>query len=86
MKLREQLTGKRYSDMLHRWRKCRKPAFVFDEVLQSWQHKWNDASFQLIREHQSRNRHSETCGPGFGMSRHGCRSISLVEHARRIVK
>ena len=71
--------------MLHRWRKGGKPAFVSDEVWQSWQHRWNDASFQSIRERQSRNRHSETGGPGSGMSRHGCGSISLAEHARRIV-
>ena len=72
--------------MLHRWRKGGKPAFVSDEVWQSWQHQWSDASFQSIRERQSRNRHSETGGPGSGMSRHGCGSISLAEHARRIVR
>ena len=71
--------------MLHRWRKGGKPAFVSDEVWQSWQHRWNDASFQSIRERQSRNRHSETGGPVSGMSRHRCGSISLAEHARRIV-
>ena len=46
--------------MLHRWRKGGKPAFVSDEVWQSWQHQWSDASFQSIRERQSRNHHSET--------------------------
>ena len=40
--------------MLHRWRKGGKPTFVSDEVWQSWQHQWNDASFQSIRERQSR--------------------------------
>ena len=38
-KLWEQLMGKRYLDMLHRWRKGGKPAFVSDEVWQSWQ-RW----------------------------------------------
>ena len=72
--------------MLHRWRKGEKPAFVSDEVWQSWQHQWNDASFQSIREPQSRKRHCETSGQGFGMSQHDCGSISLVEHARGIVR
>ena len=71
--------------MLHRWRKGGKPAFMSDEVWQSWQHQWNDASFQSIRECQSRNRHSETGGPGSGMSRHDCGSILLAEPARRII-
>ena len=30
--------GKIYSDMFHHWRKGGKPAFVSDEVWQSWQH------------------------------------------------
>ena len=70
--------------MLLRWRKGRKLAFASDEVWQSWQHRWNDASFQSIRERQSRNRPSETGGPGFGMTRHSCGSISLAEHIKRI--
>ena len=69
------------SSLEERWKTC---IFV-DEVWQSWQHRWNDASFKSIRERQSRNFHSEIGGPGFGVSRHGCGSISLAEHARRIV-
>ena len=72
--------------MLHYWRKGGKPAFVSDVVWNSWQHRWNDASFQSIRECQSRNRHNETGGPRSGMSRHGCESISLAENTRHIVR
>ena len=50
--------------MLHRWRKDEKPAFVSDVVWHSWQHRWNDAFFQLIRERQLRNRHIEIGGSG----------------------
>ena len=67
-KLWEQLASKRYLDMLHRWRKDEKPAFVSDVVWHSWQHRWNDALFQLIRERQLRNHHIEIGGPRSGMA------------------
>ena len=83
----EALTGRRYSDMLHRWRSsAQRPAHVPEGIWHGWQQAWDSDGWRRRSASASTNRRSEKGGPGTGLSCHTSGSISIQEHRRRMVR
>ncbi|KDP42436.1 hypothetical protein JCGZ_00233 [Jatropha curcas] len=73
----------RYRGMLGKWRK-KKPKYLPDNIWESWRPYWETPEFKAKSEQCSKNRLSETGGPGAGPSRHTGGSISYKVHAERL--
>ena len=75
----------RYRSMLSQWRTKGKPQFISDEIWESWLPHWNTEKFKAKSAQCSKNRLSETGGPGAGPSRHTGGSLAHRDHAKKLV-
>ena len=76
----------RYRSLMHKIRNSQeKGVHLTEDTWQKWKTTWTDPTYKKMCEQFSKNRRSETGGPGSGVARHTGGSISHSQHRQRLV-
>ena len=76
----------RYRSLMHKIRHNQeKSVHLTKDAWQKWKTAWSDPAYKKLCEQFSKNRCSETGGPGSGVARHTGGSISHSQHRQRLV-
>ena len=62
-----------------------KSMHLIEDILKKWSTVWSDPKYKKLCEQYSKNRRSETGGPGSGVALHTGGSLSHSQHRKRLV-